>query len=98
MSLHYLGKREPGNCVFSVRHRHMSSPGECGWLRACGKARGRHFEHLQLTGSVQWDTVYLLCDKQSIMFTAKTRRKKTAAVADLGTDAFSSFPCATFPT
>ena len=53
MSLHYLGKHEPGNCVFSVRHRHVSSPGECGWLRACGKARGRHFEHLQLTGSVQ---------------------------------------------
>ena len=25
----------------------------CGWLCACGKARGRHFEHLQLTGSVQ---------------------------------------------
>ena len=24
----------------------------CGWLRACGKARGRHFEQLQLTGSV----------------------------------------------
>jgi len=39
--------------VFSVRHRHVSSPGECGWLRACGKARDRHFEHLQLTGSVQ---------------------------------------------
>ena len=53
MSLHYLGKHEPGNCVFSVRHRHVSSPGECGWLRAGGKARGRHFEHLQLTGSVQ---------------------------------------------
>ena len=52
MSLHYLGKHEPGNCVFSVRHRHVSSPGECGWLHACGKARGRHFEHLQLTGSV----------------------------------------------
>ena len=45
-SLYYLGKHEPGNCVFSVRHRHVSSPGECGWLRACGKARGRHFEHL----------------------------------------------------
>ena len=30
MSLHYLGKHEPGNCVFSVRHRHVSSPGECG--------------------------------------------------------------------
>jgi len=39
--------------VFSVRHRHVSSPGECRWLCACGKARGRHFEHLQLTGSVQ---------------------------------------------
>ena len=52
MSLHYLGKHEPGNNVFSVRHRHVSSPGECGWLRACGKAKGRHFEHLQLTGSV----------------------------------------------
>ena len=52
MSLHYLGKHEPGNCVFSVRHRHVSSPGECGWLRACEKARGPHFEHLQLTGSV----------------------------------------------
>ena len=39
--------------VFSVCHRHVSSPGECGWLHACGKARGRHFEHLQLTGSVQ---------------------------------------------
>jgi len=37
-------------CLFST---HVSSPGECGWLRACGKARGRHFEHLQLTGSVQ---------------------------------------------
>jgi len=24
-----------------------------GWLRACGKARGHHFEHLQLTYSVQ---------------------------------------------
>jgi len=23
MSLHYLGKHEPGNCVFSVRHRHV---------------------------------------------------------------------------
>jgi len=23
MSLHYLGKPEPGNCVFSVRHRHV---------------------------------------------------------------------------
>ena len=32
MSLHYLGKHEPGNCVFSVCHRHVSSPGECGWL------------------------------------------------------------------
>jgi len=32
MSLHYLGKQEPVNCVFSVRHRHVSSPGECGWL------------------------------------------------------------------
>jgi len=32
MSLHYLGKHEPGNCVFSVRHRHVSSPGECGCL------------------------------------------------------------------
>ena len=53
MSLHYLGKHEPGNCAFSVCHRHVSSPGECGWLCACGKARGRHFEHLQLTGSVQ---------------------------------------------
>ena len=52
MSLHYLGKHEPGNCIFSVRHRHVSSPGECGWLRVCGKARGRHFEHLQLTGMV----------------------------------------------
>jgi len=52
MSLHYLGKHEPGNNVFTVRRRHVSSPGECGWLRACGKARGRHFEHLQLTGSV----------------------------------------------
>ena len=30
----------------------LLSIGECGWLRACGKARGRHFEHLQLTGSV----------------------------------------------
>jgi len=48
MSLHYLGKHEPGNCVFSVRHRHVSSAGECGWLRACRKARGRHFEHLLL--------------------------------------------------
>jgi len=57
MSLHYLGKHEPGNCVFSVRHRHVSSPGECGWLRARGKAKGRHFEHLQLTGSVQ--SVYI---------------------------------------
>jgi len=53
MSMHYLGKHEPRNNVFSVRHRHVSSPGECGWLSACGKARGRHFEHLQLTGSVQ---------------------------------------------
>ena len=26
MSLHYLGKHEPGNNVFSVRHRHVSSP------------------------------------------------------------------------
>jgi len=39
--------------VFSVLHRHVSSPRECGWLRACGKARVRHFEHLQLTSSVQ---------------------------------------------
>jgi len=31
----------------------VSSPGECGWLRACGKARGRHFERFQLTGSIQ---------------------------------------------
>ena len=23
MSLHYLGKHEPGNCVFSVRHGHV---------------------------------------------------------------------------
>ena len=23
MSLHYLAKHEPGNCVFSVRHRHV---------------------------------------------------------------------------
>ena len=23
MSLHYLGKHEPGNCIFSVRHRHV---------------------------------------------------------------------------
>jgi len=23
MSLHYLGKHEPENCVFSVRHRHV---------------------------------------------------------------------------
>jgi len=23
MSLHYLWKHEPGNCVFSVRHRHV---------------------------------------------------------------------------
>jgi len=39
--------------VFSVCHRHVSSPGECGWLHVCAKARGRHFEHLLLTGSVQ---------------------------------------------
>jgi len=38
----------------------MSSPGECGWLRACGKARGHHFEHLQLTGSVQSTGITLL--------------------------------------
>ena len=38
----------------------MSSPGECRWLRACGKARGRHFEHLQLTGSVQSHPIELL--------------------------------------
>jgi len=60
-SLYYLGKHEPGNCVFSVRHRHVSSPGECGWLRACGKARGRHFEHLQVTGSVQSTHIVCLC-------------------------------------
>ena len=30
MSLHYLGKHEPGNNDFSVRHRHVFSPGECG--------------------------------------------------------------------
>jgi len=40
-------------CAFSVCHRHVSSPGECGCLCACGKAGGRHFEHLQLTGSAQ---------------------------------------------
>jgi len=27
----HLSVHEPGNCVFSVRHRHLSSPGECGW-------------------------------------------------------------------
>ena len=37
MSLHYLGKHEPGNCVFSVRHSHVSSPEECGWLRDAGR-------------------------------------------------------------
>ena len=52
MSLHYLGKHEPGNCVFSVRHRHVSSPGECGWLwtepvtySKCSKWRPLAFLH-----------------------------------------------------
>ena len=52
MSLHYLGKHEPGNCIFSVRHRHVSSPGECGWLwtepisySKCSKWRPLAFPH-----------------------------------------------------
>ena len=46
-----LGKHEPGNNVFSVRHRHASSPGECGWLWTepvsckCSKWRPLAFPH-----------------------------------------------------